>query len=399
MKNAYFIPSSLVLFLFVGLFIFSPNIQAQNSAFTFQGKLTDAGNPANGKYDLEIKLYDTPTGGNLLGTSLFEDVPVTGGIFTVNLDYGTEVFQTNGGRYLEIAVKPGASSGAFTAIFPRHELTASPYAIQAMRAEKAETTARFAGLLPEAFLRSDANQTFTGGSLNISPSSILNVQGALFGNGANLINLNASNISGGTLADTRLSGNIPRLNAYNVFTGGVQFNSPPIGSGEFLTNLSASSLIGTIPDARLSNNIPRLDAGNDFTGFNNFSRLSVGNPSFPVTKILMAAATLDFGNGRILQEVKNVSVAGARLGDPVFLSIPENVLPRLDLPPTESAPATTVTQPYIFQAFVSAPSTVSITYFKIYDPAGTGQSPCIGGDYNCEPPPGLFRVVVFSFQP
>lgn len=31
---------------------------AQTTAFTYQGKLTDAGNPANGNYDLQLKLFD-----------------------------------------------------------------------------------------------------------------------------------------------------------------------------------------------------------------------------------------------------------------------------------------------------------------------------------------------------
>src|SRR5689334_22113568 len=36
---------------------------AQTSQFTYQGKLTDTGVPANGNYDLQFKLFDTPTVG------------------------------------------------------------------------------------------------------------------------------------------------------------------------------------------------------------------------------------------------------------------------------------------------------------------------------------------------
>ena len=32
--------------------------QAQSSAFTYQGKLTDGGNPANGDYDLQFALFE-----------------------------------------------------------------------------------------------------------------------------------------------------------------------------------------------------------------------------------------------------------------------------------------------------------------------------------------------------
>jgi hypothetical protein len=36
---------------------------AQTTAFTYQGRLTDAGNPASGNYDLQFKLFDAPSGG------------------------------------------------------------------------------------------------------------------------------------------------------------------------------------------------------------------------------------------------------------------------------------------------------------------------------------------------
>ena len=32
--------------------------QAQSSSFTYQGRLTDGGTPADGPYDLQFKLYD-----------------------------------------------------------------------------------------------------------------------------------------------------------------------------------------------------------------------------------------------------------------------------------------------------------------------------------------------------
>ena len=48
------------------LFCFWPGVsalQAQTTSFTYQGRLTDAGNPANGNYDLQFKLFDTVTVG------------------------------------------------------------------------------------------------------------------------------------------------------------------------------------------------------------------------------------------------------------------------------------------------------------------------------------------------
>lgn len=402
------------LFLWLTFSGFAHESAAQNTAFTFQGKLNESGAAANGQYDLQFKLYDAPTGGTLLGTLTSDNVQVTDGIFTATLNYGADVFYSNSGRYLEVGVRAGSSTGAFTTINPRQELTAAPYSLQAARASKAGDAENFGGQSPSAYLRSNVDQTFTGGTLLISPSSNLEVLGSLFGNGFNLFNLNASNIAFGTLADARLSGNIPRLNAYNIFTGGVQFNVPPLGSGEFLTNLGAGNITtGTLSDARLSANIPLLNAGNTFTAANNnfagrisANSLSVGGGS-PVTKILTGSATLDFGNGRIYQQVLTLPVIGARVGDAVFLSVPPNVMPVRNLPanPSPPAPATVVTTPYIFQAHVSAPDTVSVTWYNQPFPmdfsaeGNTCLFPDTFGTSCYDPPPGVFRVVVFSFEP
>jgi len=98
------------------------------TTFTYQGRLMDGGSPANGQYDFEFKLYDAASGGTLLGTVIKEDVTVTDGLFTVQLDFGAGVF-TGDARWLEIGVRPGSSIGAFTTLTPRQELTATPYAL------------------------------------------------------------------------------------------------------------------------------------------------------------------------------------------------------------------------------------------------------------------------------
>jgi hypothetical protein len=402
--------NSVIFFIITLFIVFQFNalsVNAQATAFTFQGKLNESGAPANGLYDLQFRLYDTPAGGTLFGTIVRDDVPVTDGIFTVTLDYGADVFYSGSGRYLEVGVRAGASTGAFTTINPRQELTASPYSLQAARAGKAADAENFGGQSPSAYLRSNTSQTFTGGNLTVGSSSILDVQGALFGSGANLTSLNASNISSGTLADARLSSNVARRNEENIFTQFVQFNVPPVASGEFISNLGANNIAtGTLSDARLSANIPRLDSGNTFSASNNnfagqisANRLSVGG-GLPVTKILTGSATLDFGNGGIFQEVLRINVLGARVGDAVYLGIPANVFPTVSHPTTGAI----ITEPLIFQAFVSAPDMVSVIFlpnlFPLGDVSGGFPPSCLGGSFSCvNPPPGVFRVVVFSFAP
>ena len=39
---------------------------AQGTAFTYQGRLNDGANPANGTYDIRAGLYTTNTGGTVL---------------------------------------------------------------------------------------------------------------------------------------------------------------------------------------------------------------------------------------------------------------------------------------------------------------------------------------------
>jgi len=114
----------------------APRTEAASSAgmgtaFSYQGSLIDSGLPANGSYDLQFGLYDALTAGNMVGSILeVPDVAVTDGIFIVKLDFGANIF-TGEDRYLEVGVRPGDSSGAYTPLTPRQELTAVPYALNA----------------------------------------------------------------------------------------------------------------------------------------------------------------------------------------------------------------------------------------------------------------------------
>ena len=106
----------------------SPEADVVGTAFTYQGKLTDGGVPANGTYDLEFRLYNALSSGTQVGSTVTkEDVTVAIGLFTVQLDFGN-VFDGTA-LYLEIAVRPGASEEAYTTLTPRQPLTPTPYAL------------------------------------------------------------------------------------------------------------------------------------------------------------------------------------------------------------------------------------------------------------------------------
>lgn len=113
------------------------SLVALTTAFTFQGRLTDGGSPANGTYDLQFFLYDAAAGGNQVGpVQVTGDVAVSAGLFTVSLDFGN-VFHGNL-YYLEIQVRPGSSSGTYTILSPREPIMAVPNATFAMQAASLE---------------------------------------------------------------------------------------------------------------------------------------------------------------------------------------------------------------------------------------------------------------------
>jgi hypothetical protein len=99
------------------------------TVFTYQGRLTDGGNPANGAYDFVFELYDVSSEGSPLGTQTKNGIAVNDGYFTVELDFGSSAF-TGDARWLQIDVKP-TSSGTYSMLSPRQELTPTPYAIYA----------------------------------------------------------------------------------------------------------------------------------------------------------------------------------------------------------------------------------------------------------------------------
>ncbi len=110
------------------------NAAPLGTAFNYQGRLTDGGNAANGTYDLQFAVYDsaTPAGSIRIGNMVTNAaVGVAGGLFTVTLDFGANVF-TGPARWLNIGVR--TNGGVFTNLTPRTALLAVPYAIYAGQA-------------------------------------------------------------------------------------------------------------------------------------------------------------------------------------------------------------------------------------------------------------------------
>ena len=127
------------LFLIILFVLYFP-VLAQTSAFTYQGKLTDLGQPANGPFDFTFRLFDAQAGGYQVGGDiLVDDLQATAGIFTVVLDFGATAFISSSERYLEISVRRGTSAGAYTPLAPLQRITSSPSSIRSVSAGAADS--------------------------------------------------------------------------------------------------------------------------------------------------------------------------------------------------------------------------------------------------------------------
>jgi hypothetical protein len=104
---------------------------AQTSSFTYQGRLTDNGAPANGIYDLQFSLFNVDSGGApLAGPLTRAPVSVSNGLLLVVLDFPATHFD-GGDRWLQIGVRPNGSPAPYTLLTPRQPITSAPYAITA----------------------------------------------------------------------------------------------------------------------------------------------------------------------------------------------------------------------------------------------------------------------------
>lgn len=204
------------------------SVMAQTTGFTYQGKLTDNGNPATGNYDFQFKLFDTQTVGT--GTQqgspvLVPNVTVTSGIFTVQLDFGAAVFDGTA-RYLEISVKQ-TSGSTFTTLGPRQPISSTPYTIKSLNAANATT----ADGLSVACVNC------------VTSSQIQNVQGSQV----------TGNISG-----SQISGTIPVASVPPGSTSYIQNTTSTQTSSSFNISgdgISAGTLSGNILNAATQYNI------------------------------------------------------------------------------------------------------------------------------------------------
>jgi hypothetical protein len=232
---------------------------AQSTSFTYQGRLTDGANSANGIYGLRFALYDAPTGGTAVAGPLTNGpVTVSNGPFTVLIDFGSAPF-TGANRWLEIGVRTNGSADPFMVVSPRQLLTPSPYALYAL-GSGAVAWSNVSGL-PPGFADGVDNDTIysAGIGLDLTGTQFSVRFGGTGSSGAaaradhnhdaTYALLNGNQTFGGT---NTFSGVVVATNEMNLLAGTFS------GNGFKLTDLNAGSLsTGTVPEARIDSLIAR----------------------------------------------------------------------------------------------------------------------------------------------
>src|SRR5581483_6328004 len=108
----------------------------------------------------------------------------------------------------------------------------------------------------------------------------------------NITTGNTYQINGVQISSAALSNdsNLAKLNANQTFTGNNTFSSASnsfTGDGSGLTNLNAGNISsGTLNDARLSANVPLKNANNTFTGYNTLQNVANSTTAFQIQNAL-----------------------------------------------------------------------------------------------------------------
>ena len=146
------------------------------TGFTYQGELKVSGAAASGAFDFEFALFNVATGGATIAAVLRDDAPVTGGLFTVELDFTDVPFAAAQEYFLEVRVREGASVGGYTQLLPRQKITPAPYAVNARTVQAGGVTqgAIAAGAVGNAQLQNGAVATPQITDLAVTDAKIAN---------------------------------------------------------------------------------------------------------------------------------------------------------------------------------------------------------------------------------
>src|SRR5437660_4287629 len=222
----------------------------QTSNFTYQGRLTDGGTPANGNYDLQFVLFDSLSGGAQVGsTQTINTVAVSNGVFTVSLDFGANAF-TGANRFLEISARP--TGGSFTLLTPRQQVTSTPYAIRSANASSADTATnatnatnattatnatQLGGIVASQYVQTSDSRL--SDARTPTPGSSNYIQNTASAQAASNFNVSGNGTAGGTL-----SGNIVNATTQYNLNGSRMLSNPGTNNLFAGTGVGAANTTG-----------------------------------------------------------------------------------------------------------------------------------------------------------
>ncbi|MFN0067695.1 MAG: hypothetical protein ACKVYV_08675 [Limisphaerales bacterium] len=185
--------------------------------YQYVGRLSDAGTPASGPFDLVFQLYAEPGAVTPVGPpQAFEDVPVRDGVFTVPLELNDAALAVLP-RHLVVSVRPGASDD------PRDYVKISPQPLPpgpALQALVAERLAAGAGVRSVNGLRDEVTLQAGPGVALSQTAGILRIEATEAGR--------------------------PVVRSFNGESGDVQLE---LGDGlAYVTTAGATRLAATVPE-------------------------------------------------------------------------------------------------------------------------------------------------------
>ncbi len=250
---------------------FAAHAEPVGTVFTYQGELMQQNIPATGAYDFRFRLHNALSDGGQLGEVLVNGVVVENGHFTVQLDFGANVYAAQA-TWLEIAV----DSGGFQTLAPRQPLTATPLALN----------------LPNVYTKPSTGQVSIGTNTPFNIFTHLTVKSpATSGWGG--IYISTSGADGEPFYGYSTDGS--SASAWHEYNGNVNewqlhmgSSTPDLSvteSGDITQKLDSNGLVKAAVYADCRNAVASIDRS-----FNN-----VNNAAISISSTVNGECTIDFG--------------------------------------------------------------------------------------------------------
>jgi len=271
--------SFLVLVLLANVMLSPAHAAPLGTGFTYQGRLTDNEQLANGTYDFQFRLFDAATNGAQVPVVLaYPTMAVSNGLFTTGLDFGSNVF--NGTTWwLEISLRRSGTFGEFIFLSPRQPLTPTPNALFSVNAAQAATATTANGVIGSAISSAQLNTpngpaggqvlSFNGTSLVWTNASTVAAAWNLNGNSDTTTGVNFLGTTDNQALELRVNGRralriVPNTNGAPNLIGGASVNQVDAGVvGATIAGGGAASINLTAPN-RISSDFGVIGGG----GFN-----------------------------------------------------------------------------------------------------------------------------------